>query len=333
MTDRIAGERELIETYLAPLAAGMPGAFGLRDDAAILTHPAGTDLVVSNDPVIAGVHFFANDRADDIAWKALAVNVSDLVAKGAKPVAYTMALALPEPPTRSWMADFVSGLEQAQQAFQCRLIGGDTDLTPGPLSIGITAFGVVEHAKMIPRDGAKAGDHVFVTGTIGDAALGLLLHDSSSVRRTGITDGAKSSLVGRYLRPNPRIQLIDALREHARAALDVSDGLVKDLGRLVGNAGLELRVSNVPLSTAARAVLAADPKLLETILTGGCDYEVLFSVAPDETSNMRQAAAAAGVKVTDLGVLSSAARGVSVIGADGTEVSLPRCGYDHFSKL
>ena len=171
MTGKVANETELIQTYLAPLAAGFPGALGLADDCALIASDAAHDLVVTTDPIIAGVHFFASDRADDIAWKALAVNVSDLIAKGAAPLAYTMAIAFPQAPDRSWMAAFADGLKAAQLAFGCQLIGGDTDRTPGPLSISITVFGQVPCGQMIKRSSARQGDHVFVTGTLGDSAL------------------------------------------------------------------------------------------------------------------------------------------------------------------
>lgn len=331
MPDRIKDETEIVQIFLAPLAAGMPGAFGLGDDAAVLSHPPGTDLVVSNDPVIAGVHFFPDDEARDIAWKALAVNVSDLVAKGAKPIAYTMALAFPEVPSKSWMTGFARGLDTAQRAFGCGLIGGDTDVTPGPLSIGITAFGLVEHNKIILRRGAVAGDHVFVTGTIGDSALGLLLQGGS--QKMTVSESDKDFLMSRYLRPIPRVEFIDTLRLYARSALDVSDGLVKDLARLVGENGLVLRVNDVPLSFAASAVLGADPSVLRLVLTGGCDYEVLFAVPPGNVAMMRKSAAEAKINVAELGILSSTTRGLSVVDAAGAEVLLPQSGYDHFSRL
>jgi thiamine-monophosphate kinase len=205
---RITSETELIETYLAPLAAGAPGAFDLKDDAALIEMEAGFDLVVSTDPVIAGVHFFADDEPQNIAWKALAVNVSDLAAKGAEPIAYTMALAFPEAPRRDWMAAFSAGLREAQTAFGCTLIGGDTDRTSGPLSIGVTAFGKVPRGLMVRRGSALIGDRVFVTGTIGDSALGLQLRKSPEAFGASLSQSDSEFLVSRYLRPQPRVMLV-----------------------------------------------------------------------------------------------------------------------------
>jgi thiamine-monophosphate kinase len=327
---RVESESDLVQTYLAPLAAGMPGAFGLRDDAAVLPNERGSDLVFSSDPIVAGVHFFADDQPPDIAWKALAVNVSDVAAKGAQPVAYILNLALPEAPKRTWMADFARGLAEAQAAFGCRLIGGDTDRTPGPLSIGITMIASLPSGTFVPRHAAKPGDHVFVTGTIGDAALGLALRRDSSLFDAALTDPDRNFLLGRYLRPQPRIALAESLRAHARAALDISDGLLKDLARLAEPGGMALRFDAVPLSTATRAALSADRRLIDKILGGGGDYELLVAVAPSEASAFQESAQRAAVEVHDLGILEGSK--VVVLDASGTELEFAKSGYDHFSR-
>src|SRR5262245_48460657 len=165
--DKPHGEEAII-ALLAPLTEGDPAAFGLKDDCALVTPPPGTDLVLKTDPVAEGVHFLPGDPAGDIAWKALAVNVSDLAAKGARPLGYLMALSFPEAPAGAWMAGFVEGLRAAQAAFGCHLLGGDTDRRPGPLSISITAIGSVPRGSMVPRGSARPGDVLFVSGTIGD---------------------------------------------------------------------------------------------------------------------------------------------------------------------
>jgi thiamine-monophosphate kinase len=327
---RVESEGDLVQTYLAPLSEGMPGAFGLRDDAAVLPSTPGTDLVFSSDPIIAGVHFFADDRPVDIAWKALAVNVSDVAAKGAKPLAYILNLAFPEAPKRAWIADFVRGLAEAQEAFGCRLIGGDTDRTPGPLSIGITIIGSLPSGTFVRRHAATLGDHVFVTGTIGDAALGLALRRDPSLFNNALTDVDRGFLHERYLRPRPRIALSETLRAHAKAALDISDGLLKDLARLTEPGGMMLRFEAVPLSRGVRAALTADRSVVASILGGGGDYELLAAVDPAEISAFQQSAQSAGVEVHDLGVLEGAK--VVVLDSSGTELELPKSGYDHFSR-
>jgi thiamine-monophosphate kinase len=328
---RIANETELIQTYLAPLAAGAPGAFGLTDDAALIVTEPGFDLVVSTDPVIAGVHFFADDGPRDIAWKALAVNVSDLAAKGAEPMAYTMALAFPEAPRRDWMADFSAGLMEAQQAFGCHLIGGDTDRTPGPLSVGITAFGKVPRGQMVSRSGAKIGDHVFVTGTLGDLALGLKLRQAPEGLKSD--DEHRRFLVGRYLRPLPRLAIAPLLRLYASAALDVSDGLLKDATRLASGAGaaLEIGTNALPLSNAGKAVLAADARCIVDVVSGGDDYEILCTVPSAKCGEFIQAAARLAFAVTEIGVLAPGT-GVSIVAPDRQPLAVSTSGYDHFTK-
>jgi thiamine-monophosphate kinase len=327
---RVESENDLVQTYLAPLAEGMPGAFGLQDDAAILPAKPGTDLVFSSDSIVADVHFFADDRPADIAWKALAVNVSDVAAKGAKPVAYLLNLAFPDAPTRMWLADFARGLAEAQEAFGCRLIGGDTDRTPGPLSIGITMIGSLPAGAFVRRHAATAGDHVFVTGTIGDAALGLALRRDASLFKDALTDADRRFLLERYLRPQPRVALAETLRSRAKAALDISDGLLKDLGRLAGPGGMVLRFDAVPLSPAVRRALSVDRRVADAILGGGGDYELLAAVAPSEISAFQQSAGQAGIEVHDLGVLQGSK--MVVLDSSGTELELAKAGYDHFSR-
>lgn len=328
---RIENETELIQTYLAPLADGMAGAFGLTDDAAFLRPAPGTDLVFSSDPIIAGVHFFADDRPADIAWKALACNASDMAAKGAAPVAYLLTLALPEAPERAWIAAFADSLRAAQSEFGCKLIGGDTDLTPGPLSIGITIIGSVPEGAFVPRHGAEAGDHVFVSGTIGDSALGLVLRREPTLFHA-LSGTDREFLLDRYLRPRPRLALADAVRTHARAALDISDGLMKDLTRLAGPAlGISLNFDAIPLSSSVRKALAADPKVQDTVLSGGDDYELLIAVPPAKVRSFLAAAGKSGISVHELGRLASK---IPVVALDskGCPIPLRRPGYDHFSR-
>jgi thiamine-monophosphate kinase len=326
----VENETELIQSYLLPLAKDMPGAFGLADDAALLPREPMTDLIVSTDPIIAGVHFFPDDRADDVAWKALAVNVSDIAAKGAKPVAYLLTLALPEAPARNWLETFTQGLKAAQSEFGCGLIGGDTDRTPGPLSIGVMLFGSLPAGTFVPRNGAKPGDRVFVTGTIGDAALGLAIHRNPNLFANVLTDGDRRLLVNRYLRPSPRLALADVIRQHAAAAIDISDGLLKDLSRLAGPLGLTLKLDDVPLSAPARVALAADARVVDAIVGGGDDYELIVAVPPRKAAAFAEAARRCGVSITDVGSLE-AGGSVAFFASDGTKIMPRRLGYDHFS--
>ncbi len=332
--DSPGSEEAIIGEFWAPLAAGFPGAFGLEDDCAAITPDPGRDLVVTTDAVTAGVHFFPGEDAGAIAWKALAVNVSDLVAKGAAPLAYVMSLALPGTPERAWLAAFAEGLRRAQATFGCSLIGGDTDRTPGPLSVSITAFGTVPTGRMVPRSTAKVGDAVYVSGTIGDAALGLALRrDSALAQRCGLDAAAQAHLDARYRQPQPPVGLRSALVAHANAAIDISDGLVKDFDRLVrtSHVGGEINVAAVPLSAATQAVLAAGAATLADLITGGEDYEVLATIAPQRVEKFEAAAAAAGTRVTRIGFIADRAHGVRVCDGSGRAMSFTRTGWDHFS--
>ena len=326
------GEEAIIQGAFAPLSAGFPGALSLHDDAAIVAVPAGHTLVVTMDAIAEGVHFFADDAAADIGWKALAVNVSDLVAKGAAPHAYLMSLAFPGAPDREWIARFADGLRSAQNTYGLHLIGGDTDHRPGPLSITITAMGLVPAGAMVKRGCARAGDHIFVSNTLGTAALGLKLRaNAPDANAWPLEDHERVALIRRYLRPTPPLGLIPVLRAHARAAMDISDGLMKDLGRMaqLSGVGAEILADRLPLSVPVAKVLAADPGVIAAIVAGGDDYEVLAAVAPDEVAAFEDAAARALVAVTQIGRIVERS-GVLLTGADGVPVQLTQLGYDHF---
>lgn len=332
VSQEAGGEDELIQTTFAPLASGFAGALDLKDDCALLTPPAGEDLVLTTDAVAEGVHFFADDAPADIAWKALAVNVSDLTAKGARPIAYLMSLSFPERPGRAWLDGFAAGLAEAQAAFGIGLAGGDTDRRPGPLSVTVTAIGSVPRGRMVRRATAQAGDALFVSGTLGDSALGLLLRQNAGrAAEMGLEEASVRHLLGRYLRPEPRLALAPALQSFATAGMDLSDGLVKDCGRLARASGLGAVIDarRLPLSEPARVVLRKRPEHLETILTGGDDYEVLAAVAANHAADFRQASAARGVAVTEIGRLA-AGEGVSVTGPDGGVLEVRASGWDHF---
>lgn len=332
MPARVTSEGELIQTYLAPLARRMPGALGLQDDCAVLVVPPDAELVVTTDAVAAGVHFFDNDAASDIAWKALAANVSDLAAKGATPLAYQMALSFPEAPSHAWLADFAKGLDQAQSAFGLGLLGGDTDKRPGPLTITITAFGHLPKGRMVLRSGAQAGDLIFVSGTLGDSALGLKLRYAPDLASTWMLDkNAIDHLATRYLRPQPRLTLGATLRDDASASMDISDGLAKDLERLcqASRVAAHIKLSRLPLSAAAKSAVAADAGLWTSIVSGGDDYEILCTVAAERAGAFADAAQAAGVPVISIGTVSSGS-GLVLDGLDGVIIKLDAPGWEHF---
>jgi thiamine-monophosphate kinase len=329
-SDDTSAEERLIARYFRPLATA-PGAFGLEDDAAIVTPPPGCDLVLTTDGGIAGVHFFADDAAEAIGRKVLRMNLSDLAAKGAQPIGFLMSVALPASIDEPWLAAFVNGLGDDARRYACPLLGGDTDHSPGPLSVSITAFGAVPHGAMVRRSTAKPGDSIVVTGSIGDAALGVMLRrEPALVERWRLSDGQSAVLMDRYLLPQPRTALAGAVRNDASAAMDVSDGLAGDLAKLCRASGVaaEIDVARVPLSEAARVAVAAQPVLLETVLTGGDDYEILLTLSPDKLPAFRAAAAVTGIPVTEIGRVS-AGQGARFL-RDGKALSFARPSYSHF---
>ncbi len=326
---RIVGEAAIIGEYFAPLTEADGGAAGLLDDCATLSPEPGTDLVVTTDSLIEGVHFFPGDVP---AFKALAVNVSDLIAKGAAPQRYLLTLALPEPPTHAFMSRFTAELGEAQRAFRCHLIGGDTDRTPGPFTITIAAIGVLPAGTIIRRSTALPGDIVAVTGTIGDAALGLALRQNPArFDAAALSADQVAHLVARFDRPVPRLAAAALVRNYARASMDVSDGLAKDLGRLVTTSGVGANVNldDVPLSEAAQILCERGLSRREALIAGGEDYEVLFTLPPERWTQMSQAARQSAVPITRLGVITESA-GVTWRGVAGETLQLTAQGWDHF---
>lgn len=325
---KASGEDDLIARYFRPLATD-PGAFGLHDDAAILKS-SGDDLVITTDAVIEGVHFLSDDPADTIARKALRVNLSDLAAKGAVPAGFVLTLGLRETDDE-WLAPFAAALGEDSVSFQCPLLGGDTVSTPGPLMISVTAFGKVPPGEMIPRSGAKVGDRIAVTGTIGDSALGLRLL-RGNLTGDGLDAAAYDCLVARYRVPQPRSALAMAIRNHASAAMDVSDGLAGDLAKLCAASGVTARIDapSIPLSRAARTLLDAGQVDVEDIVAGGDDYEILFSIPENRWSDFAAQAAGAGVPVTCIGDIVAGGAAPLFAGPNGKAIALKRLSYSHF---
>ena len=326
-----SNEDRLIARHFKPIARH-PGALGLIDDAATLSPPPGHDLVVTADAIVGGVHFFSSDPADAIARKALRVNLSDLAAKGAKPAGFLVSLALPKSVDEPWLKGFARGLGSDAKDYDCPLLGGDTVRTPGPLMVSVAAFGTLPSGTMVRRDGARVGDHVLVTGTIGDAVLGLKLRsDRNAALRWKLSSGERSHLARRYLTPQPRNTLAFAVRKYATAAMDVSDGLAGDLGKLcrASSVAAVVDVTRVPLSAAVRAVLETERKLLTAILSGGDDYEIVCTVRPARLAAFQAAARAVGVPVADIGrvVRGSGARFRQ---PNGEALRFARASFSHF---
>ena len=322
-------EDDLIARFFAPIAG--PGALALKDDAACLTPPPGCDLILTKDALVAGVHFFADDPPEAIARKALRVNVSDLAAKGADPLGFLLALALPIGVETDWIARFAQGLGEDALRWGIPLLGGDTVKTPGPAMVSVTALGTAPTGRMVPRTGVRAGDLIFASGTIGDSALGLQVRIAPQ-RFAALSPGARAHLLARYLDPQPRLALAPVLRDHASAGMDVSDGLVGDVTKMLKASGVSavIRLCDAPLSEAAREAIAMEIALFETVMTGGDDYELLVAASPQKAKVLQEDARMAGVPLTLIGEAVAGAGPPRFIGADGADINFARGSFSHF---
>lgn len=320
----LPAEFALIGRHFRPLAG--PGALNLEDDAALLDPPAGRSLVLAADAMVAGVHFLPSDPPETIGRKLLRVNLSDLAAMGAAPLGYLMTTAFPRDTAEAWIAGFAAGLAADQREFGLSVLGGDTVATPGPMTLSLTILGTVAPGAALRRRGARPGDEIWVSGTIGDGAFGL------GVLQGRLPGDAAGFLADRYRLPRPRLALGQALAGLAHAALDVSDGLVQDLGHLcrAGGLGAVLQAAAVPLSPAGQALVAAEPARLALALTGGDDYELLLAAPPAAAAELAVRAAAAGVALTRIGRFVAGAAEVAVTGPDGAPMALPAGGWSHF---
>lgn len=328
MGDRtIPGEFELIRRYFAPLAEA-PGALGLLDDAGLIEPPSGSELVVTVDAMVSGVHFLADDPADLVAQKLLRVNLSDLAAMGAAPIGYLLAAAWPKDCAEEWIAGFVGGLARDQAKFGIQLYGGDTVSTTGPMTLSLTAFGSVPAGRALRRRGANPGDRVHVTGNIGDGVLGLR---AARGALPGIGEEDRAFLVGRYRLPEPRVEVGPALLDIATSMIDVSDGLAADAGHIAeaSGVGLLLQQARVPLSDATERALARNPELATVPLTGGDDYELLFTAAPEAGARIAALAQSSGIAITEIGEVV-AGKVVRIVDAAGIDLALPSGGWQHF---
>jgi thiamine-monophosphate kinase len=320
------GEFGRIRRFFAPLAG--PGGLDLRDDAALLACDAGHQLVVTVDAIVAGVHYLPDDPPDLVARKLLRVNLSDLAAMGARPRHYLLTTALPATLGDDWVEKFAAGLAKDQRHYDIDLLGGDSVATEGPAVLSLTAIGEVTIGAEIRRSGAQQGDEIWVSGTIGDAFLGLQVLRGG---HPGLPVEQRTALIKRFQLPEPRVELGPRLAGIAHAMLDVSDGLVADLGHIceASQVGATVRLPHLPLSPAARQIVADHPDLPTQLVAAGDDYELLFTAAPEASGQVRRLSAELGLPITAIGIVEKGA-GVRVVDAAGKPVPIATTGYRHF---
>jgi thiamine-monophosphate kinase len=320
------GEFGRIKRFFAPLAG--PGGLGLLDDAALVACAPGRRLVVTVDAIVAGVHYLPDDPPDLVARKLLRTNLSDLAAMGARPLHYLLATALPASVADSWVARFAEGLGEDQLRFGVDLLGGDSVGTSGPAVLSLTAIGDVAEGTEIRRSGARPGDWVWVSGTIGDAALGLAVLRGEHEM---LAAADRDFLAARFRVPEPRVELGQRLIGIAHAMADVSDGILADLGHIceASTVAATVEAELVPLSPAAEAIAAKVPGMRAALAGAGDDYELLFAAPPEADQQIRRLAAETGVPITGIGRIE-AGEGVRLVDATGRNVTPDRAGYRHF---
>ena len=320
-------EFSLISKYFRPLALSNPAALGLMDDAALLLPSSGKQIVITCDALVSSVHFLDESTPRDVAAKALRANLSDLAAMGATPVAYTLALIVPAGTDERWFKDFAAQLYEDQKKYGIFLIGGDTVVTPGPLSVSITAFGEVPVNSALTRSGARIGDSIFVTGSIGDAYLGLRALNGELEEDSTVDVAA---FVDKFCRPEPRLALANGLLGIATAAVDVSDGLLADIGQLcrASGVGAIVREMAVPLSAGAKFLAGKNPGLRSKLLDSGDDYELVLVVPGANRGDFSEITKKYSVPVTEIGLITGTNE-VALIDGNGTRVERERGGYRH----
>lgn len=318
-------ELSIIDRFFRPLAG--EGAFQLRDDAGSIAVPPDSELVVTTDMVACGVHFLPDDPPATIAQKALRVNLSDLAAKGAKPLTYTLSLGLSSACGADWLAGFAQGLAEDQKTFAISLLGGDTIDAPGGPVVSITAFGIVGRGAMVHRFGGRPGDALYVSGVIGAGAAGLAILKGDAGPWDALPEADRMALVSRYQLPEPRVPLFRAVAEFASAAMDVSDGLVGDCDKLcaASRCSATIDASRVPLPAGLQGV---DDAVRGRLMTSGDDYEILAAIPPEKETGFRHAAEAAGIPVTPIGRLAEGSGPSKVISAGGS-LLLSKRAYVH----
>jgi len=321
------GEFGRIARFLAPLAEGCPGALGLKDDGAVLSPPDGWEIAATKDMLVEGVHFLPGDAPRDLARKMLRVNLSDLASMGARPWVYLLSFALPKRCDDDWLSAFADGLAMDQQEFAFSLAGGDSVSTPGPIVMDAVLLGLVEQGRALRRTGAQAGEDLWLSGTLGDGALGLLAAQGGFPTLDYVHQEA---LAARYRLPRPRIALGRRLIGLATAAMDVSDGLAADAAKLAAASGLALDIDTptIPLSDAVAEAVAQDAELFERVLTGGDDYELLFTAPVEKRSEIKMLAQELDMPLARIG-RALAGDSVRLLDKDGAPLSLARTGWVH----
>ena len=322
------GEFEIIQTYFSPLTIAEKGAFSLTDDAAVIELPSRKSLVVTTDTLVQGVHFLPKDAPADIAAKLLRVSLSDLAAMGATPAYYNLSVAINSPIDPGWFEEFTLGLLADQNQYNIILLGGDTVKTSGPITLTITAMGYIDKGKALMRGGAKSGDDIWVSGSVGDAAIGLKVANGEL---SETSDVIKNFFLSRYLRPIPQTLLGPALVDYVNSAIDISDGLIADLNHIcqTSNLGAEIQINDIPLSKAASDVLMNKPDYIELVLSGGDDFELLFTADKSFQERKEILTKTLDVKLTKIGTMVDG-RSVKIFDNNGGLYPLPKFGFTHF---
>ena len=323
-------EFDFIATHLAPLAG--PGGLGLKDDAALFKPSPGKDLIFTKDTMVEGVHFPVGHYGGDTAEKLLRVNLSDLAAKGAHPIGYMLSITWPKGIDGAYFTGFAAGLRDVQDAYDFKLLGGDTTSIDGPMVVTATLIGDVPEGEMVKRSGAKPGDDIWVTGTIGDAYLGLQTVLGKALVPQPTAD-ALWHFEEAYYRPEPRLLFRKALRQFGNACADISDGLVADAGHIASASDVRFIIDadKVPLSSSAGAWLSKqkdEDAAFATLITAGDDYELVFTAPIDRAQAIRKAASAIGLRVGKVGGVEHG-QGIAVI-SDGKPMTFTKAGHTHF---
>lgn len=314
-------EFDLIHQFFAPLSKNAPGARELLDDAATIAPSDGCELVVTMDTVVAGIHYLNDEKPANIVAKLMGSNLSDLAAMGARPKGFTLSCSWPKNIKTEDIQAFANAMNDWVRDYNFPLMGGDTVKTAGDAVFTLTAFGETPIGQAISRSGAQIGDQVFVTGTIGDGALGLL---AAQDKLSMLTDDDQMYLADRYRVPQPRINMGQSLIGNATACIDISDGLIQDLGHIskTSNVRIELQIDAIPLSKATKRAIELTPELMTLVLSGGDDYEIAFT-APSMPEN-------ADVPTTLIGQVIAGDPKVDVYTIDGRLVEIAKTGYNHF---